>query len=173
MKHRAYLQLRPYNRAAAVGYAHRWAYGRNPAYYNYDDIGGDCTSFASQCIFAGVPVMNYTPVFGWYYIDANNKAPAWTGVPYLYNFLTRPEVSPGPAAREVPIEQVKPGDLVQLNFTGEFFAHSPVIVATGEPPTRENILIAAHSFDTDYRPLNTYGHKYDRFLHILGYYPPY
>ena len=85
----AMLALLPYDRAAAVRYAHIWAYGRNPRYYDYESIGGDCTNFASQCIYAGAGVMNDTPTFGWYYINANDKAPAWTGVEYLYNFLTR------------------------------------------------------------------------------------
>ena len=42
-----------YNRAAAVAYAHAWAYRRNPRYYNYEELGGDCTNFASQCLYAG------------------------------------------------------------------------------------------------------------------------
>ena len=70
----------PYDRRAAVRYAHRWAFGRNPAYYDYEEVGGDCTSFASQCLYAGIGVMDYTPDYGWYYLDANNKAPAWAGV---------------------------------------------------------------------------------------------
>ena len=37
-----------YDRRAAVLYAHRWAYGRNPAFYDYEGLGGDCTNFASQ-----------------------------------------------------------------------------------------------------------------------------
>jgi len=78
---------KPYNRRAAVEYAHRWAFDRNPRFYDYDGIGGDCTNFASQCLYAGTGVMNYTPTFGWYYFDANHKAPAWTGVEFFYNFL--------------------------------------------------------------------------------------
>ena len=97
----AMLALLPYDRAAAVRYAHIWAYGRNPRYYDYESIGGDCTNFASQCIYAGAGVMNDTPTFGWYYINANDKAPAWTGVEYLYNFLTRRTPSAGPFAGEV------------------------------------------------------------------------
>ena len=65
--------LQDYNRREAVAYAHRWAYGRNPAYYDYEHLGGDCTNFASQCIYAGCGIMNFTPTFGWYYIDANNN----------------------------------------------------------------------------------------------------
>lgn len=112
------LALLPYDRAAAVRYAHIWAYGRNPRYYDYESIGGDCTNFASQCIYAGAGVMNDTPTFGWYYINANDKAPAWTGVEYLYNFLTRRTPSAGPFAGEVPPERIRPGDIVQLSFDG-------------------------------------------------------
>ncbi|MBP3352092.1 MAG: amidase domain-containing protein [Lachnospiraceae bacterium] len=48
-----------YNRTAAVYYARKWALGRNPAYYDFEEVGGDCTNFASQCIYAGAGVMNY------------------------------------------------------------------------------------------------------------------
>jgi len=33
-----------YNRANAVAYAKKWAYGRNPKYYDFSDLGGDCTT---------------------------------------------------------------------------------------------------------------------------------
>ena len=112
------ITLQPYDREAAVRYAHRWAYGRNPRYYDYEEIGGDCTNFASQCVYAGSGIMNFTPELGWYYIDANRKAPAWTGVEYFYNFLTRAEMSVGPAAREGPIDAILPGDVIQLSFDG-------------------------------------------------------
>lgn len=165
------LRLTPYDRKAAVSYAHRWAYGRNPSFYDYEKIGGDCTNFASQCVYAGSGVMNYTPTFGWYYIDANNKAPAWTGVPYFRNFMTREEPSVGPVAEEVPMARILPGDVIQLSFDGQSFQHSPVVVALTGPPTQpENILLAAHSYDADNRPLNTYDYQLIRFLHFLGVY---
>lgn len=158
----------PYNRLAAVNYAHRWAYSRNPAYYDYEAIGGDCTNFASQCLYAGSGVMNYTPTFGWYYRSANQKAPAWTGVPYFYNFITRIKTSAGPFGKEVDIRQVQPGDFAQLRLSGGSFVHNPIIVAVGAQPALGNILLAAHSQDADYRPLDTYPFQEVRFLHILG-----
>jgi len=157
-----------YNRKAAVLYAHLWAYGRNPAFYDYEKLGGDCTNFASQCIFAGSGVMNFTPTFGWYYIDANQKAPAWTGVEYLWNFLTRTTPSIGPIGTPCTIEMLRPGDLIQLSFKDEGFQHSPIVVAVGRPAAPENILVAAHSYDADNRPLSTYEYKSARFLHITG-----
>lgn len=42
-----------YDRNKAVAYAHKYAYSRNPNYYNFDNIGGDCTNFVSQVLAAG------------------------------------------------------------------------------------------------------------------------
>ncbi len=162
----------PYHRAAAVAYAHRWAYGRNPAYYDYEEIGGDCTNFASQCLYAGTGVMNYTPTFGWYYISPNQKAPAWTGVEYFHNFIVRNKVSPGPFGELSDLAHMEVGDFVQLRFGGkEIFGHTPIIVSIGETPTLDNTLVAAHTYDADNRPLSTYYVDEIRFLHILGAYP--
>lgn len=161
----------PYDRDAAVAYAHQWAFGRNPNFYNYDALGGDCTNYASQCLYAGTGVMNFTPTFGWYYLNANQKAPAWTGVPYFYNFITRSQISPGPFGVEVSsLKELSPGDFVQLQFTQNRYGHTPIIVEMGNPPTLKNTLIAAHSYDADCRPLSSYSFRDIRFLHILGAY---
>lgn len=160
--------MRGYNREKAVQYAHKWAYSRNPNYANFDDMGGDCTNFASQCIYAGSGVMNYTPTYGWYYVSLNARAPAWTGVPFLYNFLTRDSGGPGPFGRDVAVEQVEPGDLVQLLFQGDIFKHTPVIVRTGNPPSLGNILVAAHTYDADYKPVLSYTFQEIRFIHMEG-----
>ena len=161
-------QLLPYDRAAAVAYAHEWAYRRNPSYYDFSPIGGDCTNFASQCIFAGAGVMNYTPTFGWFYRSANDRTPSWTGVQYLYDFLTR-NLGPGPFASEVALTRLESGDVVQLAIDREDrYQHTPVVVQINGAPSLETILIAAHSNDADYRPLSTYRIQRLRCLHIEG-----
>lgn len=165
------MELQPYRRDEAVAYARHWAYGRNPEFYDYERIGGDCTNFASQCIYAGTGVMNYTPIFGWYYIDANNKAPAWTGVEYLHNFLIRSEISPGPICTVTQdLTVAEPGDVIQLIFEGNVFQHSPVVIATDGSGLPSGIQVAAHSYDADCRPLDSYTYQQYRVLHILGYY---
>ncbi len=159
---------REYNRENAVAYAHRWALSRNPRYFDFEGIGGDCTNFASQVIYAGSGVMNHTPVYGWYYIDSYNRSPSWTGVNYLYNFIVNNH-GPGPFAERVDIRNVKPGDIAQLSFIGDgFFNHSPVIVHTGTPPALDNILVAAHTDDQDNYPITGYSWVDIRFIHILG-----
>ena len=64
-----------YDREAAISYAAKWAFQRNPKYYDFHGIGGDCTNFVSQCIYAGAKVMNFTPTFGWYYISPDDRTP--------------------------------------------------------------------------------------------------
>ena len=152
----------PYNRDAAVAYARSWALGRNPAYYNFENIGGDCTNFASQCIYAGAQTMNFTPVMGWYYRSSNDRTASWTGVEFLYNFLVNNE-GIGPYARIVSQREVEPGDIVQLGTASGDFYHSPVITAV--TPT---ILIAAHTYDALDIPLSSYAYEVARFLHIEG-----
>lgn len=159
----------PYDREKAVAYAHEWAYRRNPKYYNFDDIGGDCTNFASQCVYAGTGIMNYTPTYGWYYIDINNRAPAWTSVMYFHRFMTTNK-DVGPFGKDVDISMVEPGDLVQLRFIGkEVFGHTPIIVEIRGEKTIDNIYIAAHTYDCDCRQLSTYKNVAEmRFIHIQG-----
>ena len=162
----------PYDRAAAVRYAHRWAYGRNPRYYDFEEIGGDCTNFASQCLFAGAGVMNFDEIYGWYYLDPERRAPAWTGVPFFFDFITRGAATPGPFGLRVSQEMLEPGDFVQLRaFNAPAFTHTAVVVRVGRRPNLSNVLVAAHSSDTDYKPLRTYSFSAIRFLHILGVYP--
>lgn len=156
------MREKQYNRAAAVMYARKWALSRNRAYYNFDKLGGDCTNFASQCIFAGSGVMNYTKTFGWYYISLQNRAPAWTGVEYLYNFLVSNK-SVGPYGHEVDRSEIQPGDIVQLGTNAGDFYHTPFIVSVSP-----QILICAHSNDALNRPLRSYDYDIARFVHIDG-----
>lgn len=156
-----------YDREQAVTYAHEWAFGRNPNFYDFSDLGGDCTNFASQCILAGAKIMNFTPTFGWFYISPNDRTPSWTGVNELYRFLVSNR-STGPQGRVVPLRQIDIGDIIQLNFGYDSrFDHSPVVVSRGRG-TPDTILVAAHSNDSDNRPLSTYNYAFLRPIHIYN-----
>jgi len=157
------MRILQYDRVKAYVYAKKWSYGRNPDFYNFDNIGGDCTNFASQCIYAGAGVMNYTSVFGWFYKTANDRTPSWTGVQYLYDFLVGNN-GVGPFAEDAPLNRLEVGDIIQLGrATGDYY-HSPVIVGID----RGNIYVAAHSYDAFGIPLDSYGFEQARGIHILG-----
>ncbi len=158
------MQIKNYNRDTAVVYAQKWAYLRNPRFYNYDGIGGDCTNFVSQCIYEGCKTMNYDTINGWFYNSANDKSPSWTGVEFLYNFLINNK-GVGPFARKCSVEELEKGDIVQLSFDGIKFAHTLFVVNNigGE------IFVATHTFDSYNRNINTYSYKKIRFVKIEGY----
>lgn len=151
-----------YQREKAVQYALQWALGRNPAYYNYDALGGDCTNFVSQCLYAGIPQFNYRG-YGWYYHNANQKSPSWTGVNYLYEFLLQNQYE-GPRGSEVTRETIAVGDVIQLSFSQHIFGHT-VIVTSIE---KERIKVCAHTIDSRNRPLDTYSFEEIRWIHIEG-----
>ena len=162
-------QIKPYDRKSAVVYAQTWALSRNPRFYDFTNIGGDCTNFISQCLYAGSNVMNFKKPLGWFYISASNRSASWTGVNYLYNFLLKNNEK-GVFAEEVELSEIELGDIIQLGKTNIGFYHSLLVTETGAVPSIDNILICTHTLDSLNRPLNTYQYDYLRCLHILGVY---
>ena len=161
----------PYDRSRAVEYARRWALSRNPLYIDFTGQGGNCTNFVSQCLFAGCGVMNTTKTYGWYYFSPTDRAPAWSGVDELFDFLTgKPEFieangGVGPyAVNAADARQIQIGDVVQLqNSRGEFY-HTLIISGF----TDTDVLVCAQSDDALDRPLSTYNYAGIRILHIEG-----
>lgn len=153
-----------YNRQEVLEYAKKWAYSRNPKYYNFDPVGGDCTNFASQCILAGIHEMNYNRQNGWYYINGNNKSSSWTGVEFLYNFLITNNMA-GPEGEETVINRLEIGDIVQLSFDGISFSHTLVVVKNGT--NINNTFIASHTFDAFGKRVSEYRLSKYRCIHIL------
>lgn len=157
------LVIKPYQRERALAYARRYAFSQNPIFGNFQGIGGNCTNFVSQCIYAGSCVMNYKPTFGWYYISLNERAPSWTGVDYFYNFIIN-NADVGPFGRQVGADEMEIGDVIQLGRAGEGYYHTLLVVGF----EGEDILVAAQTDDAFARPLSTYTNDYERYIKILG-----
>ena len=157
------MEIFEYRRSDVLEYAEKWAFKRNHRYFDFENIGGDCTSFVSQCIYAGCGVMNYTRDTGWYYNSAGDRAAAWSSVQYLYKFLTTNKGA-GPFASVVGRSEIEAGDVVQLGNDTDGFHHSLIVVKA----TDQQIFVASHSFDTFMRPLDSYTGEHPRFLHIEG-----
>lgn len=157
------LVTKPYIRENAVNYARKFAFAQNPMFSNFRGIGGNCTNFVSQSIYAGSCEMNYTPTFGWYYISLNERSPSWTGVQYFYDFMISNE-GVGPFGREVGSDELEIGDVIQLGKNGEGYYHTLLVVGFED----EDILVAAQTDDAYGRPLSTYTNDYARYIKILG-----
>ena len=157
------LVIKQYNRKRAVEYAKRYAFSQNPIFGNFRGIGGNCTNFVSQSIYAGSCVMNYTKTYGWYYTSLEDRAPAWTGVDYFYNFMTS-NTGVGPFGRAVSLDMTEVGDVIQLAKNDGGYYHTLLIVGfEGEDP-----LVAAQTDDAYARPLSSYTYDYSRNIKIDG-----
>lgn len=152
-----------YDRFNAIKYAKYWASKRNPEFYDFETHGGDCTNFASQCLYYGAKTMNYTPTFGWYYKSAYDRTPSWTGVDFFYNFIINNK-DIGPYGEERSLNNIDLGDFIQLGHENDDFYHTLIVtsILNGE------ILVSAHTFDVYNKPLNNYVFSKLRCIHIKG-----
>ena len=157
------LVIKPYRRENAVEYAAKWAFDRNPLFADYTGIGGNCTNFVSQAVYAGSCTMNFTPVFGWYYLTDGQRTASWTGVEFFYNFIVGNK-GEGPFGREVTDRELQTGDVIQLGREGEGYYHTLLVVGVQDG----SLLVAAQSDDAYDRPLSTYNYDFARFIHIEG-----
>lgn len=157
------IATKDYNRSRAVEYARKFALQRNPIFYTFEGIGGNCTNFASQCLLVGSCVMNFTPVYGWYYLSLNRRSASWTGVNFFYEFVTTNQ-DVGPYGQAGSLENAEVGDFIQLKNSDGIFYHTLVITEI----TPEEIFICANSNDALDRPLSSYSYADLRVIHILG-----
>lgn len=153
----------PYSRENVLNYARRYAFSQNPIFADFRKIGGNCTNFVSQCVYAGCCKMNYTKTFGWYYVSLDNRAPAWSGVEYFYNFITKNE-GVGPFGREAEADECEIGDVIQLGNARDGYYHTMIIVGF----EGDDFLIAAQTNDAFNRPLSSYSYDFSRFIKIMG-----
>lgn len=157
------LVVKPYNRENAVAYARKYAFSQNSLFANFAGIGGNCTNFVSQCIYAGSCEMNYKPTFGWYYISLDDRSPSWSGVEYFYNFIIE-NADVGPFGRVATSDELEIGDVIQLARNEEGYYHTLLVVGFDG----EDLLVAAQTDNAYARPLSTYDYDYARFIKILG-----
>ncbi len=152
-----------YDRAHAVEYARKYAFSQNPLFGDFREIGGNCTNFVSQCVYAGSCRMNFTPIVGWYYLDLSQRTASWTGVDYFFDFVVGNR-GVGPFGRETGQGACEIGDVIQLSRAGVGYYHSLLIVGfDAEMP-----LVAAQTEDSLDRRLDSYTYDVARFLHIDG-----
>ena len=74
----------------------------------------------------------------------------------------------GPRGKEVGIDEIQIGDIVQLSFDGIKFAHTLIVVNTRNVLTLDNIYVASHTYDSYNRRVSSYKFKDIRFIHING-----
>ena len=112
--------------------------------------------------------------YGWYYNSVDDYAAAWTGVYYLFRFITTlyEDFPLGPEGCGVSVNQAEVGDVIQFSWDGDnYWNHSVIIVQTDLLPSEgQTHWVAGHSPDVDFYPFDYFAIDYPdmtyRFLHI-------
>lgn len=120
---------------------------------NFNDMGGDCTNYASQVIFSGGASMIKNQNNNWYYYGYNNRSPSWTGVNELSSFLHRKGGIGVHGEDYLKASELLVGDIIQLDLENlGKNTHTAVIYNPkgylGSIPT-----ISSHSFDRLNEPI--------------------
>lgn len=153
-----------FNRLKAVEYAQTWALSRNPKYKAFDKLGGDCTNYISQCMFAGGIEMTVKQN-GWFYHSLASRAPAWTGVNEFFAFAISNK-SQGLKCKIGNLNNCNVGDVVQFEKNGKYF-HSAIITKVINSSLPEGVLVCAHDNNALNRRLSTYAYHSLRILNIF------
>jgi hypothetical protein len=169
-------KLETYDREAAVAYAKRWALGRNREYKDYEDWGGDCTNFISQCLRAGKIPFDHSgnsPIKQWYWYSDKERTPTWTAAEPFYKYITgnnkEGTQNYGIYAVEVDYNQLEIGDIVQLTYEGRAYHNMIISEVILEGDYLIDYLVCQHTYDLLNYPLSLKeGNK--RYIKILGYY---
>lgn len=159
-----------FNRTAMYNYAYN-NYNKRPSQWgNFDELGGDCTNFVSQIIYAGGAPFDTTGNYTWYYKGMSNRAPAWTSVTSLHNYLVNNDyIGPqGKVASSNAAYIAMIGDVIQIDFGNDgTYDHSTSIVHHQTSITSQTT-VAAHSSNRWNYPINNFsGTK--RWIHLTGY----
>ena len=170
-----------YNRDAAVEYASQWWNKRNYTghYLAYDDFGGNCQNFASQCIHAGGIKMDHTGVHDvqWKFYDENlnNKSTArgrsysWTGVDMFYSYALNNYSDGLVSLTDIPYSYAEKGDIVHV---GAYYQWRHALLVTdvlkNADGSLQDIVVASNTADRWNYPLSAYIYTGARLIHFLG-----
>ena len=161
-----------YNRQKAVEYAFKWWNNRNPQFYNFDSLGGDCTNFINQCLNAGGIVMDNTVNTGWFYKSLNYRSPSWSGVNEFLSYALNNKLNVGVKAKVVPLTQLEIGDIIQMRQNPARFNHTLLVTkidnTNGLQLTPNNIYVTAHTFDVKDKKLSLYNYEQIKCLKVLN-----
>lgn len=160
----------PYDRAAAYDYLMAYCGKRNPAWYAYDDVGGNCMNFGSQVLLAGGIPEDEKGDEEWYWDGQNDLDLSWINVGRFYDYCRKNEGFGLVADTEAGYYTGEVGDVLIVGFNGDH-RHTTVIshVVTDESGDTVDYLISCNT--TNYRdfPASAYYYTFHRLIKIYGW----
>lgn len=169
-------ELKPYNREAAAAYAKKWAIERNKEYKDYEEYGGDCTNFISQCLRAGEIPFDHSgkdDLTKWYWYSDKTRTPSWTAAEPFYKYVAsnnrESTKNYGIYAVEADYNELELGDIVQLIYEGRAYHNMIITEVILEDNYLIDYLICQHTSNLLNYPLSLKDGE-RRYIKIFGYY---
>ncbi len=151
-----YYRQNNYLREKAVKYAIDYALTPNPSFKYFEvfeNAGGDCTNFVSQCLLAGGAPMTYGTEYAWWYNKSNTSTTAndswsvaWAVAHSLYWTLKVNQQYNYKGAKGLEVADVNilvPGDLIFYEDEKGLVYHSAIITSISS----SGPLISQHTYD--------------------------
>jgi len=172
--------MHAYDREAAVAYAVEWCFTRNPKWPVYDDEGGNCANFTSQCLLAGGIPMDYRGPserqWKWYGETANysqrprGRSPSWASVDWFHRYATSNIGFGLVCEADAPYYSGEPGDVLQLGFLGDW-RHNVLIteVIRGRDGSVIDYLVCSNTADQRDFPASAYLYTMQRVIKVWGW----
>lgn len=171
-----------YDRTAAVAYAMDWvdplSVIRNDAWGRYDEYGGNCNNYISQCLYAGGIPMDTEGEEQWkWYGDsvntrqtANGRSGSWAGVEEFYDYAEGNTGYGLAADTTANLYTGQAGDILQYGVNG-VWNHSVIItdVVKGADGSVKDYLINSNTIDRINYPASAYAYSDLRLIRILGW----
>ena len=159
-----------YDRAAAYDYLMAYCDERNPAWYAYDEVGGNCMNFGSQVLLAGGIPEDEKGDEEWYWDGQNDLDLSWINVGRFYDYCRDNEGFGLVADTEAGYYTGEVGDVLIVGFAGDH-RHTTVIshVVKDESGDTVDYLISCNT--TNYRdfPASAYYYTFHRLVKIYGW----
>lgn len=171
-----------YDRAAAVAYARAWTdpvrAARNPDFGRYDQYGGNCNNFTSQCLLAGGIPMDHEGDAQWKWYgeevnvreSASGRSPSWAGVDEFYEYCLQNEGFGLVSEATDNIYLAQPGDILQFGSLGEW-EYSVIVtgILADENGFTADLLIHSNTADRMDYPASAYSYSEMRLIRIFGW----
>jgi hypothetical protein len=140
-----------YSPAAARAYAQGYAINPHGSYCNYNDCGGDCTNFVSQCCRNGgeidqSPWYTFTGGCGTCGTSATYAgSDTWANVQLMGDFMLN---TGGRASIRFNVDAIGYGDHIDYQWDSGWFDHKTIL--TGNPFTTSALVCSHSPFLLDY-----------------------
>ena len=166
-----------YDRKKAVEYNYKYITKRNPDYFAFDGIGGNCQNLVSQSLHAGGIPFDLSGDYKWKSYssevdetsDAKGRTSSWTGTQNFYDYVKHNDNKGICADSDINMFYAEIGDVGHVGYID--FSHAVLVVELIKDKDGNLIdfLINANSVNVKDFPFMAYIYPNKRVIKILGY----